>query len=69
MSPARKHSCEPVGSSDIAERLGILRNTVAVYKTRGMLPVERWHVSRYPAWCWQCDIEPILVDGKLSSVA
>lgn len=63
---ADSHEHGPVGISDIARRLNLAVNTVAVYKTRGLLPEPRWFISGYPAWCWQCDIEPKLVNGKFS---
>lgn len=65
MTPTHKHTCEPVGSSDIADRLSLRPNTIAVYKTRGILPPERWFVSGLPVWCWQHDIAPNVVNGKL----
>jgi hypothetical protein len=63
------HEHDPVGISDIARRLSLAVNTVAVYKTRGLLPEPRWFVSQVPAWCWQCDIQPTLVDGRFSKMA
>jgi hypothetical protein len=59
------HPCQPVGARDIADRLRLKPNTIAIYKTRGMLPPPRWHVSNNPAWCWEHDIEPTLIDGRL----
>lgn len=61
------HMCAPVGSADIAKRLDLRPNTVAVYKTRDMLPGPRWYVSGFPTWCWEHDIMPLLVGGRFSS--
>lgn len=43
---------EPVGISEIAERLGQRRQTVAIWHHRGQLPDPRWTVSGNPAWEW-----------------
>lgn len=43
---------------EIAERLGVKQNTVAIWKVRGVLPIHRWTVSGNPAWDWWRDIEP-----------
>ena len=51
-----KDPCEPVGMSEIGERLGVRAQTVAMWKLRGVLPEPRWQVSGNPAWNWP-DIE------------
>lgn len=43
---------DPVGVAEIAERLGVPRQTVAVWKNRGLLPPPPWRVSRQPCWDW-----------------
>lgn len=48
--------CDPVGSEDIATRLGVKRDTVKMWKQRGLLPEPRWTVSGRPCWNWP-DIE------------
>src|ERR1700733_4486311 len=50
--------CEPVGGLEIAGRLGVRRETVAMWKQRGLLPPARWTVSGEDAWDWALDIEP-----------
>ena len=50
--------CEPVGGLEIAARLGVRRETVAMWKIRGLLPASRWTVSGEDAWDWTLDIEP-----------
>lgn len=45
-------TCDPVGSDDIASRLGVKRQTVAMWKQRGLLPEPRWIVSGRPCWNW-----------------
>jgi hypothetical protein len=52
------HTHEPVGVSEIAERLGLRRNSVDVARHRGTMPDPRWHIGGRPAWCWACDIQP-----------
>jgi hypothetical protein len=45
-------NCEPVGSDDIAQRLGVQRDTVKMWKHRRLLPTPDWTVSGRPAWNW-----------------
>jgi hypothetical protein len=52
------HACEPVGLIDIARRLKLRPNTLAVYSSTGKLPKARWVISDRPAWCWEHDIMP-----------
>ena len=57
--PAKRPSplgVDPVGMSEIGERLGVRPQTVAQWHHRGLLPPERWRVSGRPAWNWP-DIE------------
>lgn len=49
---------EPVGIREIADRLGVNRQSADNWKTRGVLPPPRWTVGGRPAWSWQHDIEP-----------
>jgi hypothetical protein len=49
---------EPVGGLEIADRLDVKRETVAMWKQRGLLPPARWTVSGEDAWDWHQDIEP-----------
>lgn len=48
--------CDPVGADDIAQRLGVKRQTVAMWGYRHLLPEPRWQVSGRPCWNWP-DIE------------
>lgn len=48
--------CDPVGVVDIAERLGVKRQTVAMWNLRGLLPPPEWMVSKAPCWNWP-DVE------------
>lgn len=58
--------CEPVGTFDIAERLNVRQQTVAMWKYRGLMPDPRWSVSKQPCWNWP-DIEKWARDsGRLS---
>jgi predicted DNA-binding transcriptional regulator AlpA len=43
---------EPVGLIEIAERLGVKRATVDMWKLRGLLPPAKWTVGGRPAWDW-----------------
>ncbi len=47
-----RQDVDPVGMVEIAERLGVRQQTVAMWKYRGLLPPPRWTVSRLPAWDW-----------------
>lgn len=49
-------TCDPVGAKDIADRLGVEAQTVAMWRYRGILPEPKWTVSGQPAWNWP-DIE------------
>lgn len=44
--------CDPVGSEDIADRLGVKRPTVKMWRYRGLLPEPKWTVSGRPCWNW-----------------
>lgn len=44
-------SCDPVGAVEIAERLGVKRGTVDMWRIRGLgFPDPRWTVGGRPAW-------------------
>lgn len=44
--------CEPVGLPEIADRLGVKRQTADVWRHRGVLPEAEWTVGGRPAWNW-----------------
>ena len=44
--------CDPVGIAEIAERLGVKRQTAALWNYRGLLPEPPWVISGQPAWNW-----------------
>lgn len=56
----KKKLSDVVGINEIADRIGKPRNTVKVWRHRGILPEERWSVSGIPAWDWTLDIVPWL---------
>ena len=43
---------EPVGIVEIADRLGVQRQTVDQWRQRRLLPEPRWTVGGRPAWSW-----------------
>lgn len=43
---------DPVGTVDIAKRLGVKPQTVAQWRYRDLLPEPRWVVSGQPCWQW-----------------
>lgn len=51
-----RDTCDPVGSDDIANRLGFKRDTVKMWRHRGVFPAPRWTVSGRPCWNWR-DVE------------
>jgi hypothetical protein len=51
-----QRECDPVGLAEIAERLGVKRQTAGAWRTRRLLPPPRWTVSGQPTWNWP-DIE------------
>lgn len=50
--------CNPVGTSEIAELLGVEQRTVLQWRHRGLLPEPRWWVGNGPAWDWAADVLP-----------
>lgn len=46
------NEADPVGLLEIAERLGVKRQTARMWRQRGVLPAPRWLVSGLPAWDW-----------------
>lgn len=61
MNQRHRISADPVGAADIAERLGVKRQTVAIWRRRHTdFPKPRWTISSQPAWDWS-DIAPWLV--------
>jgi predicted DNA-binding transcriptional regulator AlpA len=53
------HRCcvDPVGAVEIAERLGVKRGTVDMWRIRSIgFPEPRWAVGGRPAWNWS-DVE------------
>lgn len=56
MEPVIPDGCDPVGSDDIAQRLGVKRKTVVQWRQREILPEPAWTVSGRPCWNWP-DIE------------
>lgn len=43
---------DPVGVAEIADRLGVKRQTVAVWKVRGLLPEPDVQLAMGPLWAW-----------------
>ena len=56
----------PVGATEIAERLGLDRDTVKTWQRRHeSFPPPRWTVGGRPAWDWTLDISPwLLATGR-----
>jgi predicted DNA-binding transcriptional regulator AlpA len=49
--------CDPVGIVEIAQRLGVQRGTVDMWRFRSLhFPEPRWQVGGRPAWDWS-DVE------------
>lgn len=48
--PWKPPECEPVGIIEIAELLGVKRNTVDMWRVRGVFPSPRWTVGGRPCW-------------------
>lgn len=56
---------DPVGVAEIADRLGVRRQTVAVWKVRGLLPEPEATVSGGPCWQWATIEEWAREEGRL----
>ncbi len=57
----------PVGALEIAQRLGVRKQTVHVWRQRGVLPPPRWTVSGNPAWEWSEVEQWAQATGRLPS--
>ena len=44
--------CDPVGVLEVAERLGVKRQTARMWRFRNLLPEPDYTVSGLPAWEW-----------------
>ena len=51
--PMARTALEVVGEAEIAERLGVKRQTVNQWRFRGLLPEPLGTVSGFPAWDWR----------------
>lgn len=51
-----KAAMTPVGIPEIADRLNVKRETVDMWRYRGLLPDPKWVVGGRPAWDWK-DVE------------
>ena len=48
-----RHDCDPVGTVEIAARLGVSRSAVDQWRHRGLsFPEPTWTVGGRPAWRW-----------------
>lgn len=45
-------TCDPVGVADIADRLGVKRQTVALWNMKKRLPPPDWQLRSGPLWHW-----------------
>jgi len=43
----------PMGTKEIAGRLGVKQQTVAAWKYRGLMPEPSWTVNGGPCWPWR----------------
>jgi predicted site-specific integrase-resolvase len=59
---------DPVGLLEIAERLGVARQTPRMWHHRGLLPAPRWTVSGMPAWEWADVAEWARSTGRIATV-
>lgn len=61
-----RHTVDPVGAVEIAERLGVARATVDQWRQRRILPAPRWTVGGRPAWEWPQIEQWAKVTGRLA---
>jgi len=47
-----KQHPEVVGVVELVDRLGVSRNTINTWRTRGVFPEPAWIVGGRPAWTW-----------------
>lgn len=55
------------GLGEIAERLGVRQQTVAMWRYRGLLPEPSWTVSGLPAWDWPDIARWAVATGRLDA--
>lgn len=63
------HPNDIVGIKEIAERLGRKPQTAALWRHRGLLPVEEGTVSGAPAWHWETIARWAASTGRVDAVA
>lgn len=54
-----------MGLVEIADRLGVRRNTVDAWRLRGVMPKPKWTVGGRPAWDWPVIERWALDTGRL----
>lgn len=53
MPDDREYECDPVGTREVAQRIGVQERTVHMWGHRGRLPEPDWpSINGYRAWNW-----------------
>lgn len=60
-------ACTPVGVAEIAQRLDVRGQTVAMWRYRRLMPKPEWTVSGQPCWNWTTIEEWARRTGRLAS--
>lgn len=58
---------DPVGIAEIAQRLGVKRQTASQWRLRGLLPEPDWTRSGVALWRWERIAEWAEQTGRLAS--
>ena len=60
---------DPVGIPEIADRLGVQRSTVDMWRWRDLMPEPSWTVGGRPAWNWDDIVRWAIETGRMQEAS